>query len=189
MKKTVIFISAAILCLAVTAFTIQAIINWKIDNANAMVKFTAGGTKGFFTGVKGDISFDKDDLASSFFNCSIDVGTVNTGNVNKDNHIRTADFFYATKFPVITFRSFKVEKDKDGFIALGNRTIKDSTKQISIPFKFEDNQEKGVFKGEFTIDRNDYGVGKPDIRQSPWGGPVKESAPVTITIAVPVDKK
>ena len=191
MRKAILFITAGILFLAVTAFTIQTIINWQIDNTNAQVKFTMGHTKGFFTGVKGDISFDKTDLANSYFNCTIDVATVNTGSEGRDEHLRTADFFDVSKFPVMTFRSTKVERDLNGFVATGNLTIKDSTKEIHIPFTFEDNNGKGVFKGSAIIDRNDYGVGKPEKgKPNAWGGaPTIQPDPILISLEIPVDKK
>jgi len=182
MKKAILIISASIFCLFLTAFTIQAIINWQIDNTNAQVKFsiTSRGeeTKGLFTGVKGDISFDKDDLASSFFNCTIDVNTINTGVEGRDHHLRTADFFNVEKFPIATFKSSKIEKEKDGYVATGSLTIKDSTKTVNIPFTFEE-KEKNVFKGAVTIDRNDYGIGRAG----------KDPSPVAITIEIPVTKK
>lgn len=191
MKKIILFISAAILFLAVSAFTIQAIINWQIDNTNAQAKFVIGHTKGYFAGVKGEISFDKDDLAGSFFNCTIDVATVNTGSDGRDKHILSADYLDVSKYPVMIFRSSRVERDIKGFIATGNLTIKDSTKQIHIFFTFDDNKEKGVFKGGFTIDRNDYGVGKPEQgKQNAWGGtPAIQPDPILITLEIPVDKK
>jgi polyisoprenoid-binding protein YceI len=191
MRRSILFITAGILFLAVSAFTIQAIINWQIDNTTAQAKFSIGHTKGFFTGVKGDISFDKDDLAGSFFNCTIDVATVNTGSEGRDEHLRTADFFDVSKFPVMTFKSTKVERELNGFIATGNLTIKDYTKEIHIPFTFEENKGKGIFKGSVIIDRNDYGVGKPEkAKQNPWGGtPGIQPDPILISLEIPVDKK
>jgi polyisoprenoid-binding protein YceI len=183
MKKTVIFISAAILLLGATAFTIQTILNWKIDSANAQVKFSIKSdgkeTKGMFTGVKGEIKFDGEDLAGSYFNCTIDVATINTGVDGRDHHLKSKDFFNVEKYPVATFKSEKVEKDNAGFKATGNLTIKDSTKQITIPFTFDNNNGKGVFKGKVTIDRNNYGVGRPD----------NEPDPIEITMEIPVEKQ
>jgi polyisoprenoid-binding protein YceI len=183
MKKAILITFSSIFCLLLTAFTIQTIINWQIDNTKAQVKFTimSNGkpTNGFFTGVKGDISFDKDNLADSYFNCTIDVATINTGSEGRDHHLRTADFFDVEKYPVATFKSTKIDKDSIGYKAIGNLTIKQSTKQITIPFTFEDNKENGVFKGAVSIDRNDYGVSKPD----------PEPDPIAITIEIPVTKK
>jgi len=183
MKKAILIISSSILCLFLTAFTIQTILNWKIDSANAQVKFSIMSdgkeTKGMFTGVKGDISFDNNDLANSHFNCTIDVSTLNTGVGGRDNHLESKDFFDVAKFPVATFKSATIEKANAGFKAIGSMTIKDSTKQITIPFTFETNNGKSVFKGAVTIDRNDYGVGKAD----------SEPDPIKVTIEIPVEKQ
>jgi len=191
MKKVILIITASVFCLLLTAFTVQTIINWQIDNTTAQAKFAIGHTKGYFTGVKGDISFDKNDLPGSFFNCTIDVATVKTGAEGRDKHLLTADFFDVAKYPLMTFRSSKVEKDAQSFIATGDLTIKDSTKQIHIFFTFDDNKDKEVFKGQFTIDRNDYGVGKPEKgKPTAWGGtPAIQPDPILITLEIPVDKK
>jgi polyisoprenoid-binding protein YceI len=183
MKKAILITFTSIFCLLLTAFTIQAVINWQIDNTKAQVKFTIMSdgkpTNGFFTGVKGDINFDKDNLAGSYFNCTIDVATINTGMGGRDKHLRTADFFDVEKYPVATFKSTKIEKDSVGYKAIGDLTIKAATKHIIIPFTFDDNKDNGVFKGAVTIDRNDYGVSKPD----------PEPDPIAITIEIPVTKK
>jgi polyisoprenoid-binding protein YceI len=72
MKKVVFILSAAMVMLVTSAYTIQAIINWKIENEKAQVKFKmqAHGQEliGSFTGVKGDVKFDAADLANSSFN-------------------------------------------------------------------------------------------------------------------------
>jgi polyisoprenoid-binding protein YceI len=191
MKKALFIITASIFCLFLTAFTVQTIINWQIDNTNALAKFAIGHTKGYFTGVKGDITFSKDDLPGSFFNCTIDVSTVKTGSDGRDEHILSQDYLDVFKYPLMTFRSIRVDRDVDGFVAIGNLTIKDSTKQIRIFFTFDDNKGKGAFKGQFTIDRNDYGVGKPEAgKAAPWGGtPAIKPDPILITLEIPVDKK
>lgn len=187
MKKGLLYISVSLLFVVATAFTIQAILNWRIDSATARVKFDTQGTKGLFKGVKGEICFDGGNLSASFFNCTIDVATIYTGAEERDKHLRTSDYFDAAKYPVITFKSSKVEKDGTGFKATGNLTIKDSTKRIIIPFTFDNSNGKGVFKGSVVLNRYDYNVGEPETKQGAWGAPAPD--PIYVTLEIPVEKQ
>ena len=171
-----------------TAYTVQAIINWKIDSEKAMVKFTmrAHGQEliGNFKGAKGEIKFDEKDLANSSVNCTVDITTVNTGIGGRDKHLQAKGFFDAAGFPVGSFISAKIEKSNEGFIATGNFSLKGTTKEIAIPFLYEGTSgtgnDTGMFKGSFSIKRSEYSIGKPDE---------DISDEVTITLEIPVTKE
>jgi len=183
MKKTFLFLSSFMIIVALSAFTYQAALNWKIDSGNALVKFSlqAHGveTKGSFTGVKGDIIFDKANLASSSFKVTIDASSVNTGDKGRDNHLRKNDFFGVETYPRISFTSTKIIEEINSWVANGNLTIRDVTKEVTIPFTFETNDNKGVFKGSFEVNRTEYGVGKS-------GKEVGDI--ITMNLEVPVEK-
>jgi polyisoprenoid-binding protein YceI len=71
--------------------------------------------------------------------------------------LRSDDYFDVAKYPKIKMKSSKIEKQKDGsFIGTFNLTVKSTTKAIKLPFTFQNN----TFVGKFTINRQDYGVGK-----------------------------
>ncbi|MBK7885621.1 MAG: YceI family protein [Chitinophagaceae bacterium] len=189
MKKFFIYSAAAIFILAGAAFTIQEIINWKIDNENAQVKFTmqAHGKEmvGNFKGVKGEIKFDEKDLANSSFNCSIDVSTINTGVSERDGHLQGAKWFDAANHPTINFTSSKIEKTDKGYNVIGTLSIKGITKDIIIPFTFKEALMAGLdtsgnFSGDFTIKRSDFGIGKTD-------GDVSDE--VALHLEIPVTKE
>ena len=184
MKKVLSIIAAGALFLMATAYTVQAIINWKIDSEKAMVKFTlkAHGQEvvGNFKGAKGDVKFDASDLAGSSVNCTIDIATINTGIEARDKHLQAKGFFDAATSPVSKFTSEKIEKTKDGFIATGKLLMKETTKDISIPFVFEYTADIGMFTGSFTIKRSDYKIGQPDD---------EISDEVTIFLQIPVTKE
>ncbi|MBA2249708.1 MAG: YceI family protein [Chitinophagaceae bacterium] len=183
MKKVILFTGTAILVIAGAAFTMQKIINWKIDSSTAQVKFSLSAheqeTKGSFKNVKGEIEFNKNDLAASFLNCTIDVTTISTEIENRDQHLRSADFFNADKFPVITFKSKKIEQTTTGYTAVGDLTIKEITKEVSVPFTFDDAKKNGDFKGMFTINRSAFGVGEP-------GNDIGDV--ITLWVDMPVEK-
>lgn len=111
---------------------------------------------GSFTGMKGIVKFDENDLDNSSFNVCIDVSTVNTGNTKRDDHLKNEDFFEIEKYPEICFKSEKISKYQDNFVTNGKLTMHGVTKEILIPFTFNGKSFQGVFK----INRLDYNVGE-----------------------------
>jgi polyisoprenoid-binding protein YceI len=184
MKKifSIVFISAVVL--ASSAYTYQAVLNWKIDNEKAEVKFTmqAHGQEliGSFKGVKGDINFDDKDLAKSSVNVTIDIATISTGNTTRDGHLQGGQWFDAAATPAAKFVSTKVEKTATGYIATGNFTVKATTKEIAIPFTYEGTKDAGTFKGSTTLKRKDFNVGPAD-KDDPGND-------ITIALDIPVTK-
>lgn len=166
MKKIVSVLLASALLVIGSAYTIQAIINWKIDSEKAMVKFSiqAHGQEliGDFKGAKGEVKFDENDLANSSLNCTIDITTINTGIGGRDRHLQSKDYFGAATYPVSKFTSSKIEKTATGYTATGTLLMKETTKEISIPFVYEGSKTAGTFKGTFKIKRSDYKIGEAD---------------------------
>ena len=157
---------------------------WNVDSANAKVAFAVKGpfgtVNGTFSGLKATIQFDDKDLAGSSVKASIDANTVSTGVGLRNHHLKTEEQYLNTdKYPQITFQSKKIEKTADGYKAIGDLTLKDVTKPVEIPFTFTLNGGAGEFKGQFTIKREDYNIGKT-------GGSIGDM--ITITLDVPVKK-
>jgi polyisoprenoid-binding protein YceI len=158
--------------------------HWNADTANAKVEFSVSGpfgtVHGNFSGLKATIQFDEKDLPGSSFSASIDAKTVSSGVGLRNRHLRNEEEWLNTdKYPEIAFHSRKIEKSGDGYKAIGDLTIKGNTKPIEITFTFAPNGGSGVFKGHFTIRREDYNLGKA-------GGSV--GSLVTIDLEVPVKK-
>lgn len=159
--KRIIFITVAffssLLCFsqALTIVESNSTVKFKIKN------FGFNTVDGSFTGLQGTISFDPNNLASCSFNVSVAANTVNTGITKRDNHLRKEEYFDVNKYPRIKFVSTKVTKStKDGVLFMfGKLTIKNTTKDVSFPFTATPQQNGYVFKGEFKINRIDFGVG------------------------------
>ena len=154
MKNIVILISV----LLISIFNIDA---QKINTDESIVNFKAGkmklrSVKGTFAGMKGNIAFDKDNIKESSFNVCIDAASVTTKSEKRDKHLRTEDFFFVEKYPTICIQSTKIINKGDGYILMGNLTIRNVTNSVAIPFSFKDN----TFIGEFSLNRFDYEVGK-----------------------------
>ena len=116
---------------------------------------------GSFKGLTGNINFDPAHSASSTFEATIDVSTINTGIDMRDEHLRKEEYFDAKNYPQIKFVSTKVSSsNKPGaFKIVGNLTIKNVTKEISFPFTATAEGAGYLFSGEFRINRRDYKVG------------------------------
>ena len=181
MKRIAAVLLASVIVLIGSAYTIQAIINWKIDSEKAMVKFslTAHGQEliGNFKGAKGVIKFDENDLANSSIDCTIDMSTINTGIDARDKHLQSKSFFAVASSPVGKFTSTRIEKTATGYTATGKFMLRETTKEISVPFVYEGTKTEGKFKGSFSIKRSDYGIGQPDE---------DIGDDVTITLDIPV---
>ena len=165
MKKLLLIASAAMIVLVGSAYTIQSVINWKIDQEKAMVKFTmqAHGKEmiGNFKGATGEVKFDESKPENSSITCSVDISTINTGVEARDKHLQASEFFDAANNPQVKFVSTKIEKNKDGgYTVTGNLTAKATTKVVTAPFTFEKTAGAGSFKGSFLIKRLDYNIGK-----------------------------
>jgi polyisoprenoid-binding protein YceI len=122
-------------------------------------------TGGSFSGLQGEINFDNHDLSKASINVSIDAGAINTGNETRDDHLRQDTYFDVKYYPRISFVSTKITtSNKPGvLLIIGKLTIKNQTREISFPFTVEPNGNGYLFKGTFTINRKDFGVGGTSI--------------------------
>ena len=148
---------------------------WTVDNSHSSIKFEI---RHFFSNVPGafheydaDIHFDPNNLDDSKLDVTIQVASVDTENERRDGHLRTDDFFNAEKWPTMTFTSNSIESVGDNqFVAKGELTIKDVTKDFELPFTLlgvmdhprRDGVKIAGFTSEFMLKRNDYGVGTGD---------------------------
>ena len=124
--------------------------------------------------------FNEADLSKSKLNFKIKVASINTGNGLQNKHARAEEWFDADKYPYIEFTSSRIEKTQDGYKAIGKLQIKGETKEVTIPFTFTKKGSKGSFIAKFSVNRNDYGVGKKNAG-------VADNIKITATI--PVIKK
>jgi polyisoprenoid-binding protein YceI len=145
---------------------------WSVDKAHSAITFSVNH---LFTPVEGrfqkfddEFLFDPENLKESKASFSIDVASVNTQESKRDNHLQSADFFDAKKYPKMKFASTRFEsKGDNNYVAYGKLTIKDVTKDVALPFKVLGTADHPMMKGtkvmslqsELNLNRNDYGVG------------------------------
>ena len=128
----------------------QAEVNFEISN----MKFRK--VHGSFSGMKGVLQIDPNDLSASKIATCIDAHSVNTNNEKRDKHLRNTDFFDTDRFPTICFKSTVITTTKDGYLAKGELTLHGVTKSIEVPFTLSDHH----FKGEINLNRLDFDLGK-----------------------------
>ena len=103
---------------------------------------------GEFTDYTGTISYFPNDITKSSVQFTAKVASLDTGVKQRDDHLRSADFFEVEKYPEITFRSTRLErKTEKTFIAYGDLTIKNVTKEIALPVEFY-----GATKDSWPVD-------------------------------------
>jgi polyisoprenoid-binding protein YceI len=164
--------------LLLSAFTTIKSVDWKISD-DYSIKFKGKDAEGIFKTMSGDISFDENDLNNSRFSTSINVTSINTGNGMKNKIAKSDNWFDADKYPSINFISSKFSKSTNGYLVEGTIEMHGIKKQIVIPFTFSSN----VFKGNFSVNRTDFGVGTME------GMSKKVSNEIALEISVPVTKK
>ena len=169
------YLLAALAMIVASAFTFIQSQDWKITEGSS-VKFDGGDPTGEFTGLTGTIKFDEKNLATSKFEVSIDVTTINTGNGMKNTHAKSEKWFDAAKYPTINFTSSSITKTNAGYEAKGTLDMHGVKKEIVIPFGFANN----AFAGNIDVNRSDFGLDDGKHPNMP--------ASLKVAITVPVSK-
>ncbi|HVG61368.1 MAG TPA: YceI family protein [Hyalangium sp.] len=143
---------------------------WNIDTTHSAIHFTArhmviAKVRGSFRRYSGTVSLDEQDLTASSVSVRIDAASIDTGVEQRDNHLRSADFFDVEKFPAITFQSTKVEKSSGtGLRVTGNLTMRDVTREVVLEAeqlgigKDPWGNVKVAFEAKTSVDRRDFGL-------------------------------
>ena len=123
--------------MATTTAAPSSLITWALDPAHSSADFKVrhmmiSNVKGSFSGLAGTLTEHTADSTLSSIQAAIDVPTVNTGDAQRDAHLKSADFFDAEKFPQMTFKSTAVEpKGEAEYLVTGDLTIHGVTKPVT----------------------------------------------------------
>lgn len=129
-------IATATLSLGIVPATISsAAETYVIDASHSAVSFSirhfVSKVPGKFNRFEGKITVDRENPAASSAEATIQTASIDTGNQKRDDHLRTADFFEATKFPTMTFKSTSWKKTGEStYDVTGQLTLKDVTKEV-----------------------------------------------------------
>jgi polyisoprenoid-binding protein YceI len=117
--------------------TPSTVTTWNIDPAHSAAEFKVrhmmiSHVKGSIRGLKGVLTLNEADPARSIVTASADINTLNTGEPERDGHLKGADFFEAEKHPGMTFESTAVKRTGEGeYEVKGNLTIRGVTKPVT----------------------------------------------------------
>ncbi|QGV78321.1 YceI family protein [Streptomyces ficellus] len=142
---------------------------YTIDPAHSGIGFTARhamvtNVRGAFAEYEGTLNLDGTDPAASSASIDVKIASIDTGSADRDGHLRSADFFDAEQFPLMTFRSTSAEAlGGTDYRITGDLTIKDVTKPITIDLEFN-----GAAKDPFGNERVGF-EGKAELLRSEWG--------------------
>jgi polyisoprenoid-binding protein YceI len=153
--KKILLPFALVVTLALTSFTLMKVTEWQITEGYS-IRFAGKRVNGFFHTLKGQISFDENNLAASRLKMEVQVASITTGNSLKSWHAKRPRWFDAKKYPVITFNSDKFQRSANGYLVAGKLRMRDVEKDVTIPFSFSNN----VFFGSFKVCRTDFKVGR-----------------------------
>ncbi|BAK16496.1 YceI family protein [Solibacillus sp. FSL K6-1781] len=143
---------------------------WQIDQAHSTIGFEVkhmmvSKVKGQFTNYSADVEVDNlEDLTSAQIEITIDTTSINTNNEDRDNHLKSAEFFDTEQFPDIKFKSTSITKDGEDYKVSGDLTIKDVTKPavFDVEYGGKGTNPWGVevygFEAETKIDREEFGL-------------------------------
>ncbi|MFF9911450.1 YceI family protein [Streptomyces sp. NPDC013457] len=143
---------------------------YTIDPAHSSIGFTVRhamvtNVRGSFGDHEGTLQLDGSNPGASAASIEIKIASVDTGIGDRDNHLRSGDFFDAEQFPLMTFRSTEAEQlGGDKYRMTGDLTIKDVTKPLSIDLEFNGSatdpygNERVGFEGSAEILRSDWGL-------------------------------
>ncbi len=141
---------------------------WVLDPTHSEVTFKVkhlmiSNVKGEFKNF--DVTVDGEDFESSKVNVSIDTGSVFTNNTDRDNHLKSADFFDVENYNAMTFESTSFDKvDDDEYKLTGLLTIKGVSKEVTLDVEFGGTNkdpwgnEKAGFTLEGKINRKEWGL-------------------------------
>jgi polyisoprenoid-binding protein YceI len=144
--------------------------NWNLDTVHSGIDFTVrhmvvSKVRGRFAKFSGSVALDEGDLTRSVVEATIDTSSIDTGTAQRDDHLRSADFFDVERFPEIRFRSTRIEKlGADRYRLTGELTIRDVTRPITLEAEYGGRgkdpwgNERVGFTAKGTLDRKDFGL-------------------------------
>ena len=143
---------------------------WSIDPARSRVGFAVrhlvfSKVRGRFTRFSGAITVDGDDFARARVTAQLEVASIESGDRERDQYLRTSEFLDPARFPTIDFASKRVERDGRRWRVVGELTIRGVAREVALTVDEKARGERLAFHAETTIDRRHW-----DLR---WGALVE----------------
>ncbi|MFY1621087.1 YceI family protein [Micromonospora sp. WMMD736] len=163
---------------------------WAIDPVHSSVAFSVrhlmvSKVRGTFDTFSGAITVAEDGTAE--VSAEVAVASINTGNEQRDAHVRSADFFEAERYPTATFRSTGVRANGDDYLLDGDFTLHGVTRPISLELEFNGvnpgmgHGEVAGFEASVVLNRKDFGI-DIDLPLETGGAVVGDKVTITLEI-------
>ncbi len=165
MKKIISLLAVVLLTVGAYAQT-----QWKVDPYHSSLNFNISHSgisivNGKFLDYTGTLTTKGENLTDANFDFTVKVESINTNVADRDNHLRSPDFFEVEKYPYMTFKSTGIlaTGKPNEYILYGKLTIKNVTKDVIFDVHYggiakSDNGEKLGMRAETTINRFDYNI-------------------------------
>ena len=139
--------------------------DWQVDAAKSSLTFKGTYQNGPFEGKFGKfdatIAYDEADVSKDKFDVTVQVSSLDTQSAERDDTLRTAEFFDPSKYPQAHFVTQSFGKGADGGLeAKGTLTIRDQTKPVTLKVKFVAAGDGATLDVDTTLKRLDFGLGK-----------------------------
>lgn len=143
---------------------------WSLDPDHTSIEFAIkhmkiATVKGRFSGASAALEVPGDDLASAAIDVVIDAATIDTRSAQRDQHLRSADFFAVEAYPQLTYRSRRIEARGDGdYRVVGDLTIRGVTREVVLEATFLGGGRdpwggtRLAFTAEGRLDRREFGL-------------------------------
>jgi polyisoprenoid-binding protein YceI len=144
--------------------------SWNIDTTHSGINFSirhmvVSKVRGRFTKYSGVLKLDENDLTQSVVEASIDAASIDTGTAQRDDHLRSADFFDVEKYPELRFRSTRLQRvAEDRYQVTGELTIRDTTREVTLDVEYGGRakdpwgNDRVGFIARTSLDRKDFGL-------------------------------
>ena len=163
---------------------------WTIDPVHSSIGFSVrhlvvSKVRGNFGTFSGAIAVAEDGTPS--VSAEIAIDSVNSGNAQRDEHVKSADFFDVEKYPTATFVSTGVRADGDGYVVDGDFTLKGVTKPIALSLEFNGvnpgmgHGQVAGFEASVVLNRKDFGIDL-DMPLETGGAVVGDKITITLEI-------
>jgi len=143
---------------------------WNIDPTHSHVSFairvlSVSTTRGRFHALRGDLHIDEQNPANSWVAASVEAASIDTRNILRDAHLRSAAFFAVKKYPTIAFESTNVEYvNSQDYKVTGNLTLHGVTRPVTFDVVYRGQNllmdTRTNLTAKATINRTDFGVGR-----------------------------
>lgn len=142
---------------------------WEIDSSHSGIHFSVrhlviAKVRGQFGRWTGAVTVPDGDFGRATVEVTIDASSIDTGVEQRDDHLRSADFFDVASFPELTFRTDRVEPNGERFRLVGTLTIKGVSRPVTLEVEPHGQardpwgNERAAFSAKTSVDRRDFGL-------------------------------